>query len=611
MTTADTAAAQHLQDAARAFLDRPSFSSPVFLDSGTLAMLDDRSGVAQISTVSLTDGNASIQPLTHFPERVLSLLSNGDGTLIFGMDLGGDERQQLWRIDSLTADPVRLTHRPDAIHEPGSVQRSGRYVMFRSNARDESTFDVLGSDGDDADADVWMYRAGQSMPVDVSPDGRLALVIKTNTNLDADVLLIERSDSAPRVLTPHEGEAWVSGAAFHPDMSRVFLLTNEGSEFVRLEAIEIESGNRETVVADTWDIERFAISPDGRMVAVSVNEDGWSRVAIHSLEGQRDPVAIDVPRGTIDRFAWDPDSGAVAFGMSTATDPSHIVLAGLDGSIKHLGREERAGRPAVVEPELIRYPSFDGQQIPAFFFKSAHPGPRPVLVEVHGGPESQRRLQYTSAVPTNQLIQSLGISVLSLNVRGSTGYGKEYSHLDDKDLRLDAVKDVAAAVDWLRKRDDVIGNRIGIMGQSYGGYMTLAALCFHPRLWSAAVDVVGIANFVSFLERTGPWRRAHRSQEYGFLDQDREMLERISPLNHVEQIVAPLLVIHGRNDPRVPLFEAEQIVQALQERGRTVQLRVFDNEGHGLSKRDNRISGYAQAASFLLEHLSQPAHMAG
>lgn len=611
MATVDTAAVQRLEDLARAFLDRPSFSSPVFLDSGTLAMLDDRSGVAQISTVSLTDKDGAIQPLTHFPERVLSLLSNGDGAVVFGMDVGGNERQQLWRITTLEDEPVRITHRSNAIHEPGAVQRSGHYVMFRSNARDEATFDVLGSDSDDRNAEVWMTDAGQAMPVEVSADGQLALVIKTNTNLDADVLLVDRSGSAPRVLTSHQGEAWISGAAFHPDMTRVFLLTNEGSEFVRLDAIHVESGNRETVVADSWDLERFAISPDGLRVAVSVNENGWSRVGIHLLDGSEDPVTIDLPRCTVDRFAWAPDSSVVAFGMSTATDPSHIVVAGLDGSLKHLGREESDNRPPVVEPELIHYPSFDGRQIPAFFFKSSHSGPRPVLVEVHGGPESQRRLQYTAAVPVNQLLQSLGISVLSLNVRGSTGYGKEYSHLDDKDLRLDAVKDAAAAVDWLRQRDDVIGDGIGIMGQSYGGYMTLATLCFHPHLWSAAVDIVGIANFVSFLERTGPWRRTHRSQEYGFLDQDRELLERISPLNHVDQISAPLMVIHGRNDPRVPLFEAEQIVQALQDRGHPVQLRVFDDEGHGLSKRENRISGYAEAAAFLLEHLSRPTPKAG
>jgi dipeptidyl aminopeptidase/acylaminoacyl peptidase len=226
------------------------------------------------------------------------------------------------------------------------------------------------------------------------------------------------------------------------------------------------------------------------------------------------------------------------------------------------------------------------------------------VVEVHGGPESQRRLQYASAVPTDQLLQSLGISVLALNVRGSTGYGKAYSHLDDRDRRLDAVRDVAAAVDWLHGRDDVDAKRIGVMGQSYGGFMTLASLCFHPDLWSAAVDVVGIANFVSFLELTGPWRRKHRSEEYGSLEHDRQMLERISPLTHVDRITAPLMVIHGRNDPRVPLHEAEQIVAALREHDRQVVLRVFDDEGHGLSKPENRIAGYAEAAAFLLAHLA-------
>jgi dipeptidyl aminopeptidase/acylaminoacyl peptidase len=193
--------------------------------------------------------------------------------------------------------------------------------------------------------------------------------------------------------------------------------------------------------------------------------------------------------------------------------------------------------------------------------------------------------------------------VLSLNVRGSTGYGKAYSHLDDKSLRLDSVRDVAAAVEWLRSRTDAIPDKVGVMGQSYGGFMTLASIAFHPDLWAAAVDVVGIANFVTFLERTGPWRRKIRSDEYGFLETDRDMLERISPLNHVDKIVTPLFVLHGRNDPRVPLFEAEQITSALEHRGQVVELRVFDDEGHGLSKRKNRIDGYAEATRFLVRHL--------
>jgi dipeptidyl aminopeptidase/acylaminoacyl peptidase len=252
---------------------------------------------------------------------------------------------------------------------------------------------------------------------------------------------------------------------------------------------------------------------------------------------------------------------------------------------------------------VVEFPTFDGRSIPAFLFKPDGDGPFPVLVEIHGGPESQRRLQYSSAVPTDQFIQSLGIAVLSLNVRGSTGYGKSYSHLDDKDKRLDSVLDAIAAVDWLTSRNDVIPDRIGVMGQSYGGFMTLASIAFHPGRWAAAVDVVGIANFVSFLERTGPWRRQHRSEEYGFLEHDRELLDTISPIHKVDQIDTPLFVIHGRNDPRVPLHEAEQIVAALDERGQEVRLMVFDNEGHGLSKRANRITGYAAAAEFLCTHL--------
>lgn len=604
--TSNAADVQRFENAARQFFDRPSFSSPVFLDASTIAFLDDRSGVSQVSTISVGDGQGMIQPRTSYPDRVLSLVSNGEGNMIFGMDSGGNERQQLWRLAASNWDPVRITSRDDAIHEPGAMQHGSTYVLYRSNARDEATFDILGTGGDDRDADIWMEGAGQATPAAISADGQLALIVRTNTNLDADVLLARRSGGDPVVLTPHQREAWILGADFHPDMKRVFVLTNADTEFARLVAIEVETGERTVVVEDTWDVERFAISPDGTRVAVGINENGWSRVAVHRLDGTDEVLPIDIPRGTIDRFSWAPDSSAVAFGMSTATDPSQVVLASLDGQVTVFGEGGIHPRPAVVEPELIHYRTFDGRDIPAFFFRSPVPGPRPVLVEIHGGPESQRRLQYTSAVPTDQLVQSLGISVLSLNVRGSTGYGKAYSHLDDKDLRLDSVKDVAAAVGWLRQRDDVMGDRIGVMGQSYGGFMTLASLCFYPDLWSAAVDVVGIANFVSFLERTGPWRRQHRSEEYGFLEHDREMLERISPLNHVDAITAPLMVIHGRNDPRVPLYEAEQIVEALRERGRTVRLRVFDDEGHGLSKRENRISGYAEAAAFLLRHMSPP-----
>lgn len=441
------------------------------------------------------------------------------------------------------------------------------------------------------------------MPVDLTRDRSRALIIRLLSNMDAELSLVGSDGDSRTDLLPHDGECWILDAAFHPDDRSIWALNNEGSEFAHLDRIDLETMERTTIVQESWDVEAVAISPDGEWLAWSVNENGWSRVFLRRITEEDAAISLDLPRGTIDRLVWSPDSDHLAMGMSTATTPSKIFVADHNGHVQVLELPTTDPEPFVAEPELVHFPTFDGRDIPAFLFRPDGDGPFPVLIEVHGGPESQRRLQYASAVPTDQLITSLGIMVMSLNVRGSTGYGKTYTHLDDKELRLDAVRDAAAAVEWLHSRADVIPDRIAVMGQSYGGFMTLAAICFHPDLWTAAVDVVGIGNFVTFLERTGPWRREHRSHEYGSLESDRALLERISPLNHVDSIRTPLFVIHGRNDPRVPLHEAEQIVAALTDRDRDVELRIFDNEGHGLAKRENRITGYAEAAAFLVKHL--------
>lgn len=592
-----------LRQRAQAYFDRPSLSSPVFIADATLAILDDRSGVSQVSTVDLATGEVS--PLTSFSERVLTLQGTPTGTIAFGMDQGGDERQQVWTWSLGDDAPIQRTHQPSAMQEPGVVSSDGSTVLVKSNARDEGTFDIVTLDIASGDVSILMQDAGTALPVALSRDGNRALISRFNTNLDADLWLVDRTDGTSRNLTAHDGEAWLPGAAFSPDETAVRYLTNDGTEFVRLVEQDLETGDIRVLREEPdHDVEAFKVSPNGRRLAVAINENGWSRVEIHSLVDRRGPTVLsELGRGTVDRFAWSPDSSTLVFGHSSAEDPSSIVVVDSSNDIRTISAESPQARPTLAAPELVSFPTFDGRDIPAFLFKPEGDGPFPVLVEIHGGPESQRRLQYSSAVPTDQFIQSLGIAVLSLNVRGSTGYGKAYSHLDDKDLRLDAVKDAVAAVDWLRTRDDVIADRIGVMGQSYGGFMTLSSIAFYPDLWAVAVDVVGIANFVSFLERTGAWRRAHRSAEYGFLEHDREMLERISPLTHVDNIIAPLFVIHGRNDPRVPLFEAEQIAAALESRGQEVELRVFDDEGHGLSKRHNRVDGYAEAAGFLAKHL--------
>lgn len=603
MTEARKLDSDSLKTQASRYFDRPSLSSPVFTSDNTLVILDDRSGVPQVSRLDATTGE--ITTVTSFGERVLSMLGSPDGSVVFGMDTGGDERQQVWRLPAGSDLPLQVTSRPDAMHEPGALSRDGAMVLIKSNARDEATFDIVALDLDEGTSEIWFEDAGTAAAVALSADKQRGLMIRANTNLDADLWLIDRARGETTNLTAHEGEAWLTAAAFTPDEQSVVYQSNEDGEFLRLVSQDLASGERQVLLdVPGYDVEAFRISPDGRFLAAAINEHGWSRIELHSLVDRRGPLTLhELPRGTVDRFSWSPDSSKVAFGFSTAEDPSAIVIASVSGEFMTISAERPDQRPQTADPELISFTSFDGRQIPGFLLKPEGEGPFPVLVEIHGGPESQRRLQYSSAIPTDQFIQSLGIAVLTLNVRGSTGYGKSYSHLDDKELRLDSVRDVEAAVQWLRTRDDIVPDRIAVMGQSYGGFMTLASITFHPDLWTAAVDVVGIANFVSFLERTGPWRRKHRSEEYGFLEHDRELLERISPLNYVDRIRTPLFVIHGRNDPRVPLFEAEQIVAALEERGQEVHLRVFDDEGHGLSKRHNRIDGYAEAAGFLARHL--------
>jgi len=255
-----------------------------------------------------------------------------------------------------------------------------------------------------------------------------------------------------------------------------------------------------------------------------------------------------------------------------------------------------------VEPEVIRYKSFDLLEVPALLYlPEGGEGRHPAVVWIHGGPEGQSRPVFQ---PVIQFFVQRGYAVLAPNIRGSTGYGRRYHMMDDKRLRGDAIKDIAAAAAWLEAHRRVDGKRLAAMGGSYGGYMTLAALAFHPDLWAAGVDIVGISSFRSFLKNTGAWRQTHRASEYGDPVADAEFLDSISPLTVADRITAPLFVVQGANDPRVPRSEAEQIVQNLKSRGRAVDYLVFDDEGHGVVKLSNRIKAYGAIADFLDKYLS-------
>ncbi len=582
------------------YFDLPSATTPAWLSDGRLAFLWDATGVPQVWTVE--DRGGSPRRLTDFRERIGALAASPDGSrLVFGMDAGGNERQQLWSLEPGSGDITALTADPESIHSFGAFTPDGRRFAFASNARDPRWFDILSVGLDDPGATPAPVLAGDALltPLAVASDGQGILIRRANTNLDQDLLFLPSTGSEPRLLTSHEGEASIPAAALDPLREGVLLLTNQDRDTVALERLDLSSERRDVLVAGAWDVEALAVAPDGRFVGYAVNDDGRSRIVLREIESGRERTVTGLPLGVAEGLTWDGSGERLAFSYAGPRDPSTIWTCGHDGAAERaMPVDFGAIDPgSLVEPEIIRYRSFDGREIPALWFRPLNgSGPWPTVVDVHGGPESQRRPTFA---PITQFLLARGYAVLAPNVRGSTGYGKTYCHLDDVERRMDAVKDLAAASDWLRARPEVRQDRVAVMGQSYGGFMTLAALTTYPDRWAAGVDVVGIANFVSFFEQTGPWRRSTRAAEYGDPVRDAALLRDISPIHRVDRINAPLLVIHGRNDPRVPLGEAEQIAGALQARGADVELLVFDDEGHGLVKRPNRIAGYDAVGDFL------------
>ena len=310
-------------------------------------------------------------------------------------------------------------------------------------------------------------------------------------------------------------------------------------------------------------------------------------------------------RGVVPAYVFSRDGRRLAYQFSSPLVPGDVWVCDTATGASERLTESPSGVPAteLVEPELHRFASFDGESVPVFLYRPSGPGPFPVVIMVHGGPESQLRPIFSALA---QYFVTNGYAVAAPNVRGSTGYGKRYEHLDDVRLRLDSVRDLASLHDWLGSVEWVDESQAVLYGGSYGGYMVLAGLAFHPDRWAAGIEIVGISSLVSFLENTAAWRRAVREREYGSLEHDRDFLLEVSPLTHVDEIRAPLFIIHGANDPRVPVGEARQIHHSLTERGVPCELNVYDDEGHGLKRLSNRLDAYPRAAAFL-ERVLAPA----
>jgi dipeptidyl aminopeptidase/acylaminoacyl peptidase len=575
--------------------------------------------------VERPDGEGPVlwpEQLTFEADRVMGVWCSpapGDERLIYARDSGGNENAQLFLLSTDGGHETALTRGYEqAMHGLGAWSADGRQILFTANRRDPGLFDLYLQPLDGEARLVWKNpEPGFVINLSFSPDGRRAIMTHMASSFHHDVIEVELASGEARRLTPARDEARYEQVCYAADGRSLYINTDLDSEVLHIRRLWPEDGRMEPVVALSWDVELMTMAPDGRSLAYVVNVDGASELYLLDLAtGQaRAAPGLGATPGVISAMDEGPvfsrDSRALAFSLESAIRPSDIHVWDLaSDTVRPVTRSSQGGIPAesFVAPEPVHYPTFDGlgtpsgPGIPAWFFRPAGvaAGRTPVIVLVHGGPEAQARPYFQ---PLIQYLIQQGYAVLVPNVRGSTGYGKAYSHLDDVDKRMDSVADLAAAARWLREQPGVDGERLVVYGGSYGGFMVLSALATYPELWAAAVDIVGISNFVTFLENTSGYRRAHREAEYGSLATDRAFLERISPLHHVDQMRAPLFVIHGANDPRVPLSEAHQLVNALKARGVPVELMVFDDEGHGLVRLKNKLAAYPAAIEFLARYV--------
>jgi Dipeptidyl aminopeptidases/acylaminoacyl-peptidases len=515
----------------------------------------------------------------------------GSEQFLFARDRGGDEAYQAYLGPSDT-DAVQVTE-PGTRNEHFVFSPGGRWLAWSRLTPGQPDAHVMVMEVDVQGSRHAAYLGtGTVAPVDISRDGRLILIEQRQSIARNQYLLLDRRSGQTRRLLPERAEAAFRNGRFLDDGVRI-ALTLVGDSGVRsLAILDTRTGKLFYPAGESpWDVELFDVAPDGHRIAFSLNVDGFSQVAILDLRDTQGAHRIPVPQGMVFKLSFTGDGSRLGIGLSTAAggdvwswDAAQGLTRWTYSELGGLAEEELA------RPEIIRFPSFDGREIPALIYRpvKAPRDPRPVIVSIHGGPEAQERSWFNAQY---QLwTRMLGAVVVAPNVRGSTGYGRDYLALDDGLNRLDAVKDIGALLDWIEAQPDLDASRVVVYGESYGGFMSLASLAHYSDRLAGAIDVVGISNFTTFLQNTEGYRRDRRRAEYGD-ERDpeiRDFFDRISPVFHADKMRKPLLVVAGANDVRVPVSESRAIVDKVRSTGGEAWLLIAGDEGHGFQKRENQ-----------------------
>lgn len=569
----------------------------------------------------LTKPGGQMELLTDYsePVRSASYLPPDGKSYVFGKDTGGNEVLRVYRREFGAAEAVAIS--PDGLRVNSlSGSKDGKQMVYttvpvnRQGSADKINTTLWIADPLKPESAIKLaeFEGGGWFGFSFSPDNKQLLYVEYVSANESYLWLFDIATAKSRRLTEKDGKDTVaySGGQFSHDGKGLYAVTDRGSEFQRLNYIDLATGKHTVLTGDiNWDIQSVDLSDDGKTIAFVANEDGNNVLRLMRTSDHKLMPSPKLPLGTIGGVEWHRDSTNLAMNVTSATSPSEIYSVNVKtNEVTRWTTHETMQVDAAkfVEPELVRWKSFDGRMISGFLYRAPAAkflGKRPVLVNIHGGPEAQFQPGFMGR--NNYFTDEMGISIIYPNVRGSSGYGKSFLKLDNGMLREDSVKDIGALFDWIATQKDLDAGKIAVTGGSYGGYMSLAVSTNYADRIAAAIDIVGISSFVTFLEKTESYRRDLRRVEYGD-ERDPEMrkfMEKIAPLNNASKIKKPLFVVQGKNDPRVPYQEADQIVATVKKNGTPVWYMTALDEGHGFAKKANADYQFFSTITFLSKYL--------
>ena len=570
--------------------------------------------VSQLHLVK--SAGAARNQITYFQEPIGSVTMHPTkSSIAFTMDKGGTENAQIYLLNPESSSTQMLT---DGTSRNGGPlwSNAGNHIAFQSTKRNGSSNDVWMMPLDNPQKSELILESPDGTwwgAADWSEDDSKVLIQNYISIANSKAYIVDLTTKEKSLILGEKDSSSVNSAlAFDENDKGIFFITNQYGEFNQLAYYEIETSEVTVISKEiSWDVDGFSISDDSKKAAFVVNENGYSSLYLLNPKSFAFKKVTSLPIGLIGGMQFNKDNKSLGLTLNTYQSPSDTYVLDLQYNALRYGKLTRWTFSEVggldtskfAKPELIQYESFDGRKIPAFIYAKKNDSPQPVIISIHGGPEGQARPSFSS---TYQLwMANLGAAVITPNVRGSDGYGKEYLSLDNGFKREDSVKDIGALLDWIETQPHVDSDRVAVYVGSYGGYMGLASAVHYSDRLKAAVDIVGISNFVTFLKNTKDYRRDLRRVEYGDeRNPDMEaFLQNISPNNNVDQIQVPMFVVQGENDPRVPVTEAEQVVKSLRDNGKKVWYMNALNEGHGYRKKENRDIYQQAVILFLKENL--------